>query len=285
MPEHSATAQPGLVPAARRAAGTMFAALYGELIPHPWRDPEPELDAYSLFYHRSIAMGWLDDRSAGGGFEDRMLRAPGLWGINDAGWDHPRAAAGAGLISWFQVEASAVADDRPLPVQPFLRCAEEATARAGMLDLSAVQVLLPVQGLDPSSRPPYAPVPAMLTKEWFADCAPEARTPVEVNINSGRGPSIPAAAEQLTDHLGQLDQDVFVCRSQDVAGRDAVLPPPFDDSFWNGPPLHGVMLRGELAEWSCDAVGWLAEVVADSAARLGVRSPLLLTVTRALPSG
>lgn len=285
MPERSVTAQPGVVPAARRAAGTMFAALYGELVPHAWRDPESELDAYQLFYQRSIAMGWLDGRGAGGGVEDRMLRAPGLWGMNDAGWDHPLAAAGAGLISWFQVDASAVADDRPLPVQPFLWCAQDATARVGTPHLSAVQILLPVQGLNQASRPPYARVPAMRTHGWFAESAPEASTPVEVNINSGQDPSIPAVAQQLTDHLVRLDQEVFVCRSHDATGRDAVLSPPFGDGFWNGPPLHGVVLRGELAEWSCDAIGWLAEVVADSAALFGVRSPLLLTVTRALPAG
>lgn len=108
---------------------------------------------------------------------------------------------------------------------------------------------------------------------------------MEVTINSGRDPSIPGVAKQLTDHLGHLDRDVFICGSHDVAGRDAVPSPPFDDSFWNGPPLHGVVLRGELAEWSCDAIGWLAEVVADSVAQLGVRSPLLLTVTRALSTG
>lgn len=120
---------------------------------------------------------------------------------------------------------------------------------------------------------------------WFAERDPRSRTPVEVNINSGRDPSIPAVAQQLTGQLGHLDQDVFVCRSCDVAGRDAVLPPLFDDISWNGPPLHGVVLCGKLAEWSCDAIGWLAEVVADSAAQLGVRSPLLLTVTRALSLG
>lgn len=49
---------------------------------------------------------------------------------------------------------------------------------------------------------------------------------------------------------------------------------------WNGPALHGAVLRGKLAEWSCDAIGWLAEVLADSVAQLGVRSPLLLTVER-----
>lgn len=136
------------------------------MVPHAWHDPEH--DAYQLFYQRSLAMGWLDDRGAGGGLEDRMLRAPGLWGMDDAGWNHPLAAPGAELVSWFQVDVSAVADDRPLPVQPFLRCAQDATARAGTLNLSAVQLLLPVQGLDPSSRPPYAPVPSILTVDWFA---------------------------------------------------------------------------------------------------------------------
>ncbi|WBO65425.1 hypothetical protein [Streptomyces camelliae] len=51
--------------------------------------------------------------------------------------------------------------------------------------------------------------------------------------------------------------------------------------FWNGPALHGVLLRGDLAEWSCDAVGRPAETMADLAAGLGVRTPVLLTVTRA----
>lgn len=280
MPEHSVTAQPGTVPGADQTAGTMVAALYGELVPHARRGPESQHDAGSLFYHRSLAMGWLDDRSTG-----EPGSAPGLWATNDAGWDHPRAGAESGLVSWFQVEAGAVAHDRPLPVQPFLRCAQDATEWTGTLHLSAVQVLLPVQGLDPASRAPYAPVPAMRTKEWFAECAPEARTPVRVSLNSGRDPSIPAVAQRLTDHLARLDQDVFVCTSHDVAGGDAAPPPPFDDGFWNGPPLHGVVLRGDLAEWSCDAVGWLAEVVADSAALLGVHSPLLLTVTRCSSTG
>lgn len=273
-------ARPGMAPAERRTAGPMFAALYGQLVPHPWRDPESERDAYALFYQRSLAMQWLDDRSAGGGSEGAMVRAPGLWGMNDAGWNHPRAAPGAGLISWFQVEASAVGDDRPLPVRSFLRCAEDATARVGTLKLSAVQVLMPVQGLDASSRPPYASVPSMLTIHWFAERDPSASTPVEISVNSGQDPTVSAVAQQLTDDLGQLDQDVFVIRSFRVTGQKDAPAAPFADGFWNGPPLHGVILRGELAEWSCDAVGWLAEVIADLLAQLSLRSPLLLTVAR-----
>lgn len=282
MPEQDATAQPGIAPTARRTAGTMFAALYGDLVPHSWHDPESEHDAYQLFHQRSLAMGWLDDRASaaeGDAPEGRAVVAPGLWAMNNAGWSRPLAAPGPDLISWFQVEASAVAGDRPLPVQPFLRCAEDTTARIGTVRLSAVQVLLPVQGLDASSRPPYAIVPSMQTIDWFGERDPRSRTSVKIRIDSGRDPSIPSVALQLTRCLGHLDQDVFVCGAHALADPECVPAPPFDDSFWNGPPLHGMTLRGEIAEWSCDAVGWLAEAVADSAAHLGVHSPLLLTVT------
>ncbi len=285
MPEQSATGQPGVVPVVRRTAGTMLAALHGELTAHAWGDPGFEHDAYSLFHQRSLAMGWLDDRSAGGGSEDRLRRAAGLWAMNDAGWNAPSNAFGADLVSWFQVEASAVADDRPLPVRSFLQCAESATLQIGTLRLTAVQLLLPVQGLDAAARPAYAPLPSMLTADWFAERDPRSRTPVEVNINSGRDTSVPDVAERLADCLRHLDQPVFAYSSHDLVGQDGVLAPPFDDGFWNGPPLHGMVLRGELTEWSCDAVGWLAEALADAAASLGVRTPLLFTVTRTRSAG
>jgi hypothetical protein len=161
-----------------------------------------------------------------------------------------------------------------------VRTGQPGNGPHGALHLEAVQVLLPVQGLDPSSRPPYAPVPSMRTIHWFGQGDPRSRTRVEVSANSGQDPSIPTIAQQLTDHLGHLDQGVFVCTSYDVGSPETELPPPFDDSFWNGPPLHGVTLRGELAEWSLDAIGWLGETLADSVARHGVCSPLLLTVTQ-----
>lgn len=272
MSEPTVAAQPDMVPGSRSGAGTMFAALYGELTSHPWHDPEH--DAYLLFYQRSEAMGWLDDSRI-----PTPERPLGLWGMNDAGWEDPRNT-GTGLVSWFQVEVNPVAGDRPLPVQPFLRCAQDATMRAGTLDLSAVQVLLPVQGLDPALRPRNATVPAIQTAQWFHNCDPRTRTAVRVSINSGRDSHIPAVAPQLIDFLARLDQEVFVCQSHKVASHDDAPPPPFDDSFWNGPPLNGLVLHGRIVEWSCDAIGWLAAVIADSAAHLGVRSPVLFTITR-----
>lgn len=279
MSERDAIARPGIAPTACRTAGTMFAALYGELVPHTWR--ESEHDAYQLFHQRALAMGWLDDRaSAGNASERRTIVAPGLWAMNDAGWSHPLLVPASELISWFQVEASAVADDRPLPVQPFLRCAQDTTERVGAVRLTAVQVLLPVQGIDAAVRPPYALVPSTQTPDWFGECDPRSRTTVQVRIDSGRDPSVSAVAVQLADTFSLPDQNVFMGGPDERVSPDNFPAPPFDDLFWNGPPLHGMTVSGELAEWSCDAVGWLAETVADSAAHLGVHSPLLLTVVR-----
>lgn len=281
MSKRDVIAQPGTWPTEPRTAGPMFAALYGQFSPYDWRDPESDRDPYALFYQRSLAMGWHDDRSAGGGSEEAMVRAPGLWAMNDAGWDHPLADPDAALVSWFQVEASAVPDDRPLPVRPFLRCAEDATARVGTLTLTAVHLVIPVQGLDASSRPAYAPSPSMLTVHWFAERDPRASTSVEISLNSGEGPSVAAVARELVDIVGELDQDVFVVRSFDVSGQTDASAVPVADGFWNGPPMQGVVLRGELAEWSCDAIGWTIEVIADSLAQLKLASPLLATVVRA----
>jgi len=258
----------------------MFAALYGKLVPHDWRGPEPEGDAYSLFYQRSLAMGWLDGLGRGTATASKSMAPSGLWSMNDAGWDHPLAPAEAQLAAWFQVEVEAVARDRPLPVQPFLRCAGDAIDRVGVLELRAAQLLLPVHGLDFSRRPPEAPVPSMQTIYWFRESDPRSRVEVEVNVNSGQDPVISGVARQFTDRLDRLSQNVCVCTSSIVGTAEAVMTPPFVDSFWNGPPLHGLTLRGELSEWTLDAIGWLGEVIADIGAGLGVRSPLLLTVMR-----
>ena len=111
----------------------------------------------------------------------------GLWEMNDAGWDHPRADRAAGLVSWFQVDAASPEPAMPLPVQPFLRCATEVTARAGALDLMTAQVLMPVGGLAPHARPRRGGVPSMRTARWFGEASPAARTRVHVTIDVGAG--------------------------------------------------------------------------------------------------
>lgn len=234
----------------------MFAAFHGELTPHPWRAPDSDRDAYLVFHERSVAMGWL----------------PGLWEMNDAGLEH--SLASSSLAAWFQVDAEPVPGDRPLPVQPFLRCAGDAVVRIGTLTLDAVQVLLPVQLLDTASRPEAARSPSLLTSAWFDDSDPASRTSVRVTLDGGQSPAVLSIADRLIS----LDQVVFAYESH-ATGQTAIGP-LFDDSFWNGPPQHAVTFQGTLAEWSLDAVGWLAGLLADLSARHGVAAPLLLTVSR-----
>jgi hypothetical protein len=101
---------------------------------------------------------------------------------------------------------------------------------------------------------------------------------VTVVVDVGQGPTLVAAP--FAERLRRLDQDVFTVQRYEVADRGQGLRPPFHDSFWNGPPGNGVVLHGELAEWSCDAIGWLGEIIADVAVQAGVSSPLLYTVCR-----
>ncbi len=277
MSEHRVGPGPAMVPAVSRTAGTMFAALYGRLLPHSWRAPDSEHDAYQLFHQRSMALGWLDDRAAGGDPPDDRPPAAGLWGMNDAGWHHSIDAADTGLISWFQVEASAVAAGRPLPVQPFLRCAGDATTAAGRMELRALQVLLPVGGLVGAARSGH--VPSMRTIHWFAERDPRARTAVEIVIDGGQDRSIMSAASQIGERIIRSEQEVFTCRSlSDAPSR--TIDPPFTDELWAGPPRHRVTFNGQLVEWSLDALGWLAGFVADLAAGAGVGGPLLVTATK-----
>ena len=86
------------------ATSTMFADLYSELAPHPWRAPlVASEDAYSLFHARSSAMGWLTE-----GGKDA---ACGCWGMNDAGQD-PDSGSRPPRVAWFQVSLT-----EPVPAQ------------------------------------------------------------------------------------------------------------------------------------------------------------------------
>jgi len=274
-----AAEQPGRSPEVPPTAGTLFAALHGGVAPRGRSALDhDEHDAYQLFHDYSQAMGWLDDRSIVGGPVDRQHLAPGLWGMNDAGWVGPHASAEPQLLSWFQVEASAVPADRPLPVQPLLHCAERVTAHLGVLDLHAVHVLVPVQGLASAPRTACARVPGMLSKGWFTGST-GAPTPVRFSLNSGQDPVLRAAAPDIVDRFGRLEQEVFLLDSHEVT-EDVDRPVPLEDSAWNGPPEHSVVLHGRLIEWSCDAIGWLMGVLGDVAALSGVRTPLLMTARR-----
>jgi hypothetical protein len=260
-----------------RPSSTLFAALHGELVVHPWRDPLVALsDAYSLFVARSSAMGWLAEATENA--------SGGVWGMNDAGQD-PGAGSQSSRIAWFQVSLiEPVPAGRPLPVQAFLSCAGDVAARIGTLRLQAVQLLLPVQSLGASAAasPSMSAVMTLVQDSgWFADCDPHLRTQVRVTLDGGQDRSIRSAAPQMLPWMQAIKQDVFLCDSFSLADDDhVVLEPPFVDELWLGPAQHRATFRGTLTEWSLDAVGWLAAFLGDASSRHGVSTPLLLTTTR-----
>lgn len=281
----SEEAAPGPAPGSSGVLGTLFAALYGELTPHPWRDPENDRDVYIRFHDRSRAMGWLDDRAVSirqtpEGVVERKVGSPGLWGMNDAGQENP-ASPETPLVAWFQVGlAGPVAADQSLPVQPFLRCIGDVLGRMGTLDLRAVQILLPVGDLDLTSARDWPP--SLTDADWFDDSDPRQRTTVRVTMDSGRDPVIPSAARRLRESMNRFEQQkVFMCESHSLTDHDPLtMTPPFDAVFWNGPPQHRVSFTGTLAEWSLDAIGWLAAFLADLSAREGADTTVLFTAVR-----
>jgi hypothetical protein len=255
----------------------MFAALHGELELHPWRDTlVAPPDAYSLFVARSSAMGWLT--------EAVQHTSGGFWGMNDAG-QNPHSGSRPSRIAWFQVSLTdPVRAGRPLPVEAFLSCAGDVVARIGTMRLQAVQVLMPVQILgEPEGTSSRMNSAMVLLQEagWFAGCDPHMKTQVQVAVDSGQDPSIPSAAPGMLRWMQELKQSVFLCDSLSLTdNEDMVLGPAVIDELWLGPAHHRATFRGTLAEWSLDAVGWLASFLAEASFQHGVSTPLMFTASR-----
>jgi len=257
------------------AAKSMYAAFYGDLAP-PVPLAELSQDAYSLFYARSAAMGWLTPAEDGA--------AGGLWGTNDA-----EAGRDSGplphRVAWFQVTLSEPFPAGVVPVQPLLSCAGDVMARLGALRLEAVQVLLPGQDApaggdfaSPSSIRVARPL--LDTLNWFGDRNPRLRAPARVTLDGGPDPSVRAAAPAIAQWIEEVNQDVFACDSFSLADGDHLVlrPTPLDER--PDTSHHRVTFHGTLAEWSLDAVGWLAAFLADVGSRHGVSTTLMLSADR-----
>ena len=252
----SGAAEPGVQDYDSNQPATLFAALYGDLAVHPWRDPTSDRDPYVLFHDRSLAMGWLDDStvvtatSDDGQVRERRTGIPGLWSMNDAGGHHECADPKVPLASWFQVDVGAVPGGRPLPVQPFLRCAADATASIGRLELHAAQILLPVHILDITARPEPARMPSLQSAAWFDDRDPTARTPVEVILDSAQ----PLGPRQLQKRIGQLDQCCSRCNRCRRADRASRHKPTHRT-------LRGQVMEGMDPTPSASGSGWPSSCV------------------------
>ncbi len=254
--------------------GTLFVGLYGKwTLQQPWKDPDTaKSDAYSLFFARALAMGWLEDLNNG------------FWGMNDAGIhvsdEQPDATSEQAYTAWFQVGVSgSMPPDRPLPVQPFLSCVDAVVGKMGQLQVETIQLLLPMQVLSQSADMP-AFRSLLQAAGWFADQLPQNRVRVRLTLDGGQNPAIRTVAPDLFSKMQTIRQDVINWESFSLSEEKGATPlqPLLIDGLWNGPAEQRVTLQGTLAEWSLDAVGWAAAFLTSVCARYSVDTPLVLTV-------
>jgi hypothetical protein len=220
-------------------------------------------------------MGWLTKAEQGA--------IGGFWGMNDAGQRGPDPNAQHPYALWFQVVLPRmISPTQPLPLQPLLSCVGDVISRMGNLQLDAIQILMPLQSFADLAVAPsrndilFAPISST---GWFFDCNPSAATRVQVVLDGGQNPDIRSVAAKLFQWLQEIKQTVFVCEEFSEIDAMNVLKPHFlDDAF--RPSQHPVAFYGTLVEWSLDALGWLATLLAGVSYEFGVASPTVLTVSR-----
>lgn len=235
-------------------------------------DPAPEQNAFSLFYARSAAMGWL----RGPGADES---ATGLWGMNDA-----YISIGDELdpppIGWFQVVVLGAGGH--VPAQPFLACVDDVLARLGQLDMQGVQLLLPGERsrghepdpddllvhVDPEVR---LPTRARYALDWFADCTPDQRVGLRVTLACADA-SVARLGPAITNWVAGSRQQFYTVNgfSHDEADHLPLVP------LLGKQGPHRLTLRGDVAEWSLPALGLVAELLVSAAQQSGLGGDLWL---------
>ncbi len=267
------------------APRTLFAALHGQLFTDA-RKSEGDEDPYSLFYKRSLAMGWLDDRQirvARGGREEEEVGAPGLWSMNDAGYGTTRpGSAERSPAVWFQVGVEPLPLERPIPAQPFARCIEDVVRWLGGINLEALQLLLPIQLLNVGKRHELGLAPSLQTMDWVVgrgNSWPSAHVPITIEIlPASQLP--PMIASGLAEDFDGYASGVFRPSSVQIAPSEPIMRPALPDFFWGGPVGGGFRIEGHIREWDFETLGWLASFLCDSCVRRGLVGPVFVTLSR-----
>ncbi|CAL9374411.1 hypothetical protein SUDANB121_00937 [Nocardiopsis dassonvillei] len=100
-----------------------------------------------------------------------------------------------------------------------------------------------------------------------------------VGLDSGTGTEVADAAPAMGDRLREIRQRVFpditAAPGQDAARGLTPGIPGFPAVESQG---HRATFEVHLAEWSCEAMGWLMAFVCEVAIEQGVRVPVVATV-------
>jgi hypothetical protein len=243
----------------------MLAGIYGSLTLHEWIDPTLfEEDSYSLFAARAGALGWSQ-------------RAQGpYWGMNDAGQSWTGGMA-SDRVAWFQVGLPEPLIGSGLPVQAVLACAEDVVSRVGFLELGGVQLLLPL-------HLGSVQLEDLLTQQsWFAAADPAAGSTIRVTVEAGEdGAEIAGRAAAIGETLSGAGAGPVVLDrwSTDPPAAAELAPPVIEDLWWLGDGRHPVTFTGTTVEWSIDAIGYAAALVAWACGERGIATPVAITIDK-----
>jgi hypothetical protein len=105
---------------------------------------------------------------------------------------------------------------------------------------------------------------------------------VRVTLDGGSDPAIQRVAQLLLRWLQAANQNIYNATSFSLSDEAHLVlgPVRLDREFMTNDAHHRVTLHGTLAQWSLDALGWLAAFIADVCAKLHVDGPLLMTADR-----
>lgn len=245
--------------------------LYGTIRRYPWIDEDSMADdAYSLFVARALAMGWSSAGPAG--------LTTDLWGMNDAGqeWkeEHNR-------LCWFQVglNLNKVAGQPPLPVVPIIATAWDSISRCGDIDVTAVQMLVPLHLAGPAAG--YL----VSSSSWFNTADPAGAITATVDIDTGADRSATEMAPQILAEANSFRTQPFAVTAlgqRDSAATVAVEPPLVGD-LWMGDSRNKVPFAAHMPEWTAESVGWLIVLIVEGARRAGVATTALISVAQQEP--
>lgn len=247
---------------------TAMVGLYGTMRRHQWIDEDSMThDAYSLFVARSSAMGW-SSAGPGGLIAD-------LWGMNDAGqeWhkDHNR-------LCWFQVGLNLreVSPLPPIPVVPMVAGAWDSVSRVGAVDVTAVQMLVPLQLAGPAAG--YL----VSSSSWFSAANPADTITATVDIDTGSDASATDMIAEILAGMRSFRTQPFAVTALDQNDSMSIvaIEPPLVGDLWMGDSRNKVSFAAELPEWTAESIGWLIMLAVEGARRAGVATTALISVAQ-----
>ncbi len=200
-----------------------------------------------------------------------------LWDMEEAGgnWSDELEHV-VGNVLWVQVGLSNTAKQAGLPVAQFVACNEKVLERIGVVDLTGVQLMLPV-GKAPARR-------TVGLDPILAASDPANSTIVPVEIDGGEDDTCIRNVTQIIDEL------TTACARDEIRFGSAAISQSssylfnelagMDRTAWMGQSVGRIETQVSVREFSLDTSGHLAAHIARSCQLAGVTSSVLITLRR-----